>query len=132
LFFKLKHPTWASIQGAKGLLHINSNLRRNSTFLIYACRDNDTACTIDERFERPWQPLKVISNKNILKNKRESKIDFAKYRRNFVSKLSQNFVNCEVKNKHTQSAGLCQAPVLLKCLQGLNHGKEGSLMMNTE
>jgi hypothetical protein len=27
--------------------------------------DYDTACTIDERFERPWQPLKVISIKNI-------------------------------------------------------------------
>jgi hypothetical protein len=25
----------------------------------------DTACTIDERFERPWQPLKGISIKNI-------------------------------------------------------------------
>jgi hypothetical protein len=25
----------------------------------------DTACTIDERFERPWQPLKGISVKNI-------------------------------------------------------------------
>jgi hypothetical protein len=26
---------------------------------------NDTACTIDERFERPWQPLNGISIKNI-------------------------------------------------------------------
>jgi hypothetical protein len=25
----------------------------------------DTACTIDERFERPWQPVKEISMKNI-------------------------------------------------------------------
>jgi hypothetical protein len=25
----------------------------------------DTTCTIDERFERPWQPLKGISIKNI-------------------------------------------------------------------
>jgi hypothetical protein len=25
----------------------------------------DTACTIDERFERPWQPLQGISIKNI-------------------------------------------------------------------
>jgi hypothetical protein len=25
----------------------------------------DTACTIDERFERPWQPLKGISIKDI-------------------------------------------------------------------
>jgi hypothetical protein len=25
----------------------------------------DTACTIDERFERPWQALKIISIKNI-------------------------------------------------------------------
>jgi hypothetical protein len=25
----------------------------------------DTACTIDERFERPWQPLKGIFIKNI-------------------------------------------------------------------
>jgi hypothetical protein len=25
----------------------------------------DTECTINERFERPWQPLKVISTKNI-------------------------------------------------------------------
>jgi hypothetical protein len=25
----------------------------------------DTACTIDERFERPWQPFKGISIKNI-------------------------------------------------------------------
>jgi hypothetical protein len=25
----------------------------------------DTACTINERFEQPWQPLKVISTKNI-------------------------------------------------------------------
>jgi hypothetical protein len=25
----------------------------------------NTACTIDERFERPWQPLKGISIKNI-------------------------------------------------------------------
>jgi hypothetical protein len=25
----------------------------------------DTACTIDKRFERPWQPLKGISIKNI-------------------------------------------------------------------
>jgi hypothetical protein len=25
----------------------------------------DTACTIDERFERPWQPLKGIPIKNI-------------------------------------------------------------------
>jgi hypothetical protein len=25
----------------------------------------DTACTIDERFERPWQSLKGISIKNI-------------------------------------------------------------------
>jgi hypothetical protein len=25
----------------------------------------DTACTIDERFERPWQPLKGIYIKNI-------------------------------------------------------------------
>jgi hypothetical protein len=25
----------------------------------------DTACTIDERCERPWQPLKGISIKNI-------------------------------------------------------------------
>jgi hypothetical protein len=30
-----------------------------------ACGVNDTACTIDERFERPWQPLKGISIKNI-------------------------------------------------------------------
>jgi hypothetical protein len=26
---------------------------------------HDTACTINERFERPWQPLKGISIKNI-------------------------------------------------------------------
>jgi hypothetical protein len=25
----------------------------------------DTVCTIDERYERPWQPLKGISFKNI-------------------------------------------------------------------
>jgi hypothetical protein len=29
------------------------------------CSVNDTACTIDERFERLWQPLKGISIKNI-------------------------------------------------------------------
>jgi hypothetical protein len=29
------------------------------------CRAIDTACTIDERFERLWQPLKGISIKNI-------------------------------------------------------------------
>jgi hypothetical protein len=29
------------------------------------CGINDTACTIDERFERPWQPLKGIFIKNI-------------------------------------------------------------------
>jgi hypothetical protein len=26
---------------------------------------NDTACTIDEQFEQPWQPLKGISIQNI-------------------------------------------------------------------
>jgi hypothetical protein len=30
-----------------------------------ACGVNDTACTIDELFERPWQPLKGISIKKI-------------------------------------------------------------------
>jgi hypothetical protein len=30
-----------------------------------ACGVIDTACTIDERFERHWQPFKGISNKNI-------------------------------------------------------------------
>jgi hypothetical protein len=29
-----------------------------------ACGVIDTACTIDKRFERPWQPLKGISIKN--------------------------------------------------------------------
>jgi hypothetical protein len=29
-----------------------------------ACRVIDTVCKIDERFERPWQPLKGISIKN--------------------------------------------------------------------
>jgi hypothetical protein len=29
------------------------------------CGVIDTACTVDERFERPWQPLKGISIKNI-------------------------------------------------------------------
>jgi hypothetical protein len=30
-----------------------------------ACDVIDTACTIDEQFERPWQPLKGISIKNM-------------------------------------------------------------------
>jgi hypothetical protein len=28
------------------------------------CKKFKNACTIDERFERPWQPLKGISIKN--------------------------------------------------------------------
>jgi hypothetical protein len=32
---------------------------------VYACGVIDTACTLDEQFERPWQPLKGISIKNI-------------------------------------------------------------------
>jgi hypothetical protein len=30
-----------------------------------ACGVIDNACTVAERFERPWQPLKGISIKNI-------------------------------------------------------------------
>jgi hypothetical protein len=39
----------------------NDGMQKNKN----ACGVNGTACTIDERFERHWQPLKGISIKNI-------------------------------------------------------------------
>jgi hypothetical protein len=41
------------------------NHMQNSVGMQKKCSVNDTACTIDERFERPWQPLKGIAIKNI-------------------------------------------------------------------
>jgi hypothetical protein len=43
----------------------SENHMQNSDGKKNARGGNDTACKIDERFERPWHPLKGISIKNI-------------------------------------------------------------------
>jgi hypothetical protein len=61
---------WSRMHGAFGVIDTRCMKIRCKTALLCkkiknACGVFDNACTIDERFERPWQPLKGISIKNI-------------------------------------------------------------------
>jgi hypothetical protein len=60
-------PPGPLIHWLKPLSNYASNSPRYDRFskakIVHACQWH--ACTIDERFERPWQPLKGISIKNI-------------------------------------------------------------------
>jgi hypothetical protein len=57
----------------------------------------DTACTIDEWFERPWQPLKVIFIKNIFDLKHPI---LKKYWSKYGSPLFLNFCSILLKLAH--------------------------------
>jgi hypothetical protein len=48
-----------------GACGVNDTACRMHAVSITSHAKYDTACMIDEQFERPWQPLKGISIKNI-------------------------------------------------------------------
>jgi hypothetical protein len=63
-FFSLKHPYWAPDPYKFKFAMIFEFCKMHAVSLTPHAK-YDTACTIDEQFERPWQPLKGKSIKNI-------------------------------------------------------------------
>jgi hypothetical protein len=66
-FFKTPHAQNFFLTTSKSENHMQNSdgMQKKHAVSMTPHAKYDTACMIDERFERPWQPLKGISIKNI-------------------------------------------------------------------
>jgi hypothetical protein len=80
-----------------------------------------TACTIDELFERPWQPLKGISIKNIHVRKLSYPISITTKLYKFKGDhLLKNFVHAVRMNKNRRLQSLISSRIRSRIQKGFS------------